>query len=73
MGKLADLMLVDLNNMAFVPNNDTLSSLFYAAHGDAVDTVICNGRLLMRHRHVEGEEEIIAQARHHALKLCPQP
>ncbi len=72
-GRLADLMLVDLNNMAFVPNNDTLSSLFYAAHGDAVDTVICNGRLLMRHRHVEGEEEIIAQARHHALKLCPQP
>lgn len=70
-GKLADLMLVDLDNMAFVPNNDALSGLFYAAHGDAVNTVICNGRILMQDHHVEGEEEILAQARHHARKLRP--
>ncbi len=70
-GKLADLMLVDLDNMAFVPNNDPLSGLFYAAHGDAVDTVICNGRILMQGNHVEGEEVILAQARHHARKLRP--
>ncbi len=70
-GKLADLMLVDLDNMAFVPNNDALSGLFYAAHGDAVDTVICNGRILMQHHHVAGEEEILAQARHQARKLRP--
>ena len=68
-GKLADLMLVDLDNLAFVPNNDALSGLFYAAHSDAVDTVICNGRILMRHRHVDGEEEIIAQARRHARNI----
>jgi 5-methylthioadenosine/S-adenosylhomocysteine deaminase len=70
-GKLADLMLVDLDNLAFVPNNDALSGLFYAAHGDAVDTVICNGRILMQHHHVDGEEEILTQARRHADKLRP--
>ena len=69
MGKVADLILVDLDNLAFVPMHDTLSGLFYAAHGDAVDTVVCNGRIVMRNRHVEGEEEIRTQARKHAQLL----
>lgn len=68
-GKVADLMLIDLDNIAFVPNHDALSGLFYAAHGDAVDTLICNGRILMRGHHVEGEEEILVHARYHAAKL----
>ena len=70
-GKVADLILVDLENLAFVPMHDTLSGLFYAAHGDAVDTVICNGRIVMHNRHVEGEEEIRTQAFRHARKLRP--
>ena len=70
-GKVADLILVDLENLAFVPMHDTLSGLFYAAHGDAVDTVICNGRIVMQNRHVEGEEEIRTQAFRHARKLRP--
>ncbi len=70
-GKVADLILVDLENLAFVPMHDTLSGLFYSAHGDAVDTVICNGRIVMHNRHVEGEEEIRTQAFRHALKLRP--
>ena len=70
-GKVADLILVDLENLAFVPMHDTLSSLFYAAHGDAVDTVICNGRIVMHNRHVEGEEEILTQAFRQARKLRP--
>ncbi len=70
-GKVADLILVDLENLAFVPMHDTLSGLFYAAHGDAVDTVICNGRIVMHNRHVEGEEEIHTQAFRHARKLRP--
>ena len=68
-GKVADLILVDLDNLAFVPMHDPLSGLFYAAHGDAVDTVVCNGRIVMRNRHVEGEEEIRTQARRHAQLL----
>lgn len=68
-GQLADLFLVDLNNLAFVPNNNSLANLFYAAHGDAVDTVICNGSILMQHRQLPDETEIIAQARRAATKL----
>ncbi len=68
-GKVADLILVDLDNLAFVPMHDTLSGLFYAAHADCVDTVICNGRVVMRNRHVEGEEEIRSQARKHIHRL----
>ena len=59
-GKVDDLILVDLENLAFVPMHDTLSGLFYAAHGDAVDTVICNGRIVMHNRHFR-----------HARKLRP--
>lgn len=70
-GKVADLILVDLNNLAFIPMHDTLSGLFYAAHADCVDTVICNGRVVMHNRHVEGEDEIRTQAFRHARKLRP--
>lgn len=62
-GALADLMLADLDNIAFVPNNDTLSNLIYAAHGDCIDTLICDGEILMRHREVKDEKEIISQIR----------
>ena len=58
-GSLADMMLIDLNNIAFVPNNNTLSNLIYASHGDCVDTLICNGEVLMEHRVVKDEKEII--------------
>ena len=62
-GKLADLFLVNLDHLAFVPDNDTISNLVYAAHGDCVDTLICGGRILMQHRQVPHEKEIIANAR----------
>ncbi|MCQ2277969.1 MAG: amidohydrolase [Bacteroidales bacterium] len=71
-GMLADLILVDLDNIAFIPNNNTLSNLVYAAHGDCVDTVICNGRPIMRHRIVEGEEEIKSNARRIVKRLITQ-
>ena len=58
-GALADIMLVDLNNIAFIPNNDTLSNLIYSAHGDCVDTLICDGELLMQNRIVADEDTII--------------
>lgn len=68
-GRCADLMLLDLNNLAFVPNNDTLANLFYAAHGDAVDTVICNGKIVMQNRAIPTEAETIREARHATKKL----
>ena len=68
-GNRADLILVDLDRPEFVPNFDLFSDLVYAANGSCVDTVICMGRVLMEHRHVEGEEEIMGHARRLAHEL----
>jgi 5-methylthioadenosine/S-adenosylhomocysteine deaminase len=61
-GRLADLCLIDLNCAAFTPNFDFVSNLVYAANGSCVDTVICDGRILMQHKHVAGEQDIIDRA-----------
>ncbi len=61
-GCLADLCLVDLNIPAFTPNFDFISNLMYAANSSCIDTVICNGQLLMENKHVPGEEEILTKA-----------
>ncbi len=58
-GALADLVLVDINNYAFTPNYDFLANLVYSANSSCVDTVICNGKVLMEGRIVEGEQEIL--------------
>jgi len=57
-GMLADCMLVDLDHPQLVPNHNLMSNLVYSAGGDCVDTVICDGRILMQHRLVPGEQEI---------------
>ncbi len=59
-GMLADCMLVDLNHPQLIPNHNLLSNIVYSANGDCVDTVICDGRVLMEGRKVPGEEEIVA-------------
>ena len=61
-GYLADLCLIDLRQPAFTPNFDFVSNLVYAANGSCVDTVVCDGKVLMEHRHVPGEEEILERA-----------
>lgn len=71
-GKLADLCLIDLNRPEMVPVHNLVSNLVYSASGAFVDTVICDGRILMEHGHVEGEEEIIRQAREAAERLVPK-
>jgi len=62
-GKLADCILVDLGNVRMVPGHNVISNLVYSANGSCVDTTICDGRVLMCGGKVEGEEEILAQAR----------
>jgi 5-methylthioadenosine/S-adenosylhomocysteine deaminase len=68
-GKLADIVLLDLKNVELVPNHNLTSNIVYAAKGDCVDTVVCDGRILMANRNVEGEEEIKEKAREVAYKL----
>ena len=68
-GYLADLCLVDLKSAAFTPNFNFVSNLVYAANGNCIDTVICNGKVLMQERRVPGEEEILEQAARRAYDL----
>ncbi len=58
-GALADLVLIDINNHAFTPNFNFLANLVYSANSSCVDTVICNGKILMQNRVVEGEQQIL--------------
>lgn len=46
-GKLADIILVDLLYPHMQPVHDIASQLVYSATGMEVDTVICNGKILM--------------------------
>jgi 5-methylthioadenosine/S-adenosylhomocysteine deaminase len=68
-GAPADLVLVDLMAAPMTPLHSEESNLVYSATGSLVDTVICNGRVLMLHREVPGEEEILARAAEAAADL----
>lgn len=68
-GYLADLCLVDLNLPAFTPNFNFVSNLVYAANGSCIDTVICDGKVLMQDRKVPGEEEILERSAQIAFNL----
>jgi 5-methylthioadenosine/S-adenosylhomocysteine deaminase len=61
-GRLADLILVDPRRPDLTPRHDDLSNWVYAAHGNCVDTVICDGQVVMKGRRVKGEGEILERA-----------
>jgi 5-methylthioadenosine/S-adenosylhomocysteine deaminase len=65
-GALADCMLIDLNNERLVPGHNLIADMVYSADSSCIDTVICDGKILMQNRRVHGEKEIIAKGR--ALK-----
>jgi 5-methylthioadenosine/S-adenosylhomocysteine deaminase len=62
-GKLADLILVELDHPAMVGDYNLVANMVYAADSSVVHSVICDGRILMENHYVPGEEEIIAKAR----------
>lgn len=61
-GLLADALLLDLRNERLCPNHNLLSNWVYSADSSAVHSVICNGKFVMRNRHVDGEEDIVKEA-----------
>ncbi len=71
-GRLADLSLIDLNRPELVPMNNLVSNLVYSTSGACVDTFIVDGKILMENGYVEGEEEIITEARALADRLIPK-
>ena len=68
-GALADLVLVDTQSEAFVPDTNFIGNLILSANSSCFDTVIVDGRVVMECRHVAGQEEILREANRIALKL----
>jgi 5-methylthioadenosine/S-adenosylhomocysteine deaminase len=70
-GKRADLQLLNLNQLHTTPHPDLISTIVYAAEADDVETVIIDGRIIMRERELLtlNEEEVISQANSQARKL----
>ena len=60
---------MNLKTTAFTPNNNTVSNLVYAANGSVVDTVVCNGKIIMENQNVNGEDEILEKANEMVTKL----
>ena len=68
-GRLADALLIDLDQPSMVADHSLVSNLVYAADSSVINTVICDGRVLMRDRYVDGQEEILAQGRAAAARV----
>jgi cytosine/adenosine deaminase-related metal-dependent hydrolase len=70
-GKCADFIMIDMDKPHLTPCFDPVSTIVYAAHGSDVDTVVVNGRTLMRGRKVQtlDEEAIVANARRRSIEV----
>jgi 5-methylthioadenosine/S-adenosylhomocysteine deaminase len=68
-GMLADIILINLKRPELTPNLNLASNLVYSANGNCVDTVICDGKIVMQGRKVKGEEGIIEEAERTAERL----
>lgn len=68
-GKLADILIVNTDNTFFLSPGSFMSNLIYSAHSDCIESVIAEGRFVMRGRKVKEEESIIENARKQLKKL----
>ncbi len=70
-GKRADLQLINLNRSRTTPQPDPISTVVYAAEACDVETVIIDGRIVMREGRLLtlDEEEAMARAREQA-RVC---
>jgi 5-methylthioadenosine/S-adenosylhomocysteine deaminase len=67
-GRPADFSLVSRRAPELGPGH-LLANLVYAASGSVVDTTVVGGRVLMRHREIPGEEEVLVKAHEAAEAL----
>lgn len=61
-GMPADICLLSLSDPSMVPLHNPVSNIVYSASGGTVDSVICNGKILMHDRFIPYEEEIVRGA-----------
>lgn len=60
-GAYADLIFVNLNSLSLFPNNNIVSSLCYSANGSETDSVMINGKMVMKNKELVtiDEERVI--------------
>ena len=68
-GKLADAVLVKLDQPQMTGDYNLVANLVYSADSSVIDTVVCDGRVLMESGRIENETEILEQARACCRKL----
>lgn len=70
-GKLADIILVDTLVPHMTPVRNALSNIIYSSLGSDVDTVICNGKVLLENKELKtiNEQEIIREVNERAFEL----
>ena len=70
-GKRADIVLIDLKKPHLVPYGDVVSNIVYSAMGSDVDTVLVDGRVLLRGGKVLtlDERRIVDEAEKHQKEL----
>ena len=71
-GKLADFIIFDMDKPHLTPVWDPVSAIVYSAHGSDVDTVVCDGKVLMEHRQVKtlDERSILEECRRRYLEVA---
>jgi 5-methylthioadenosine/S-adenosylhomocysteine deaminase len=71
-GKRADLTLLDLDRLHTTPRPDLISTIVYAAQPENVETVIIDGKVVMREKELLtlDEDAVLAEAREQARSLC---
>ena len=65
-GNPADLILIDLDKPHLYPMHDLKSAIVYSAQGSDIDTMICDGRILMEKYEVKTLD--FEQIKHHIHK-----
>ncbi len=62
-GYEADFLVLKSNIYDMVPGFNVYSDIVYSVGNNFVDSVFCKGKLIMEHGKIEGEDEIISQAK----------
>jgi len=68
-GFLADLCLINLKHISMIPCHNAISNIIFSAEPACVDTVICDGHIIMQHGKIPWEERIKAKASKVAERL----
>ena len=62
-GKAADILIIDTDSSFFLSPGSFLANFIYSAHSDCIESVMVNGKFVMRERKILEEKDILRQAR----------